>query len=148
MADTIVTLQFMRSFVTQLHYIQGILRKTLFTICFIHTPYSLPVHFLPSPEYPALQAHAYISTHCIDATVVRVSRTFIDIWIWTCSYSWLSLANVSYGNMKYCKFSQFRTFTGSSISCVTSSACTSAGAYSVLTGSVDVTGRRACCALV
>ena len=31
MADTIVTPQFMSSFVTQLHYIQGVLRKTLLT---------------------------------------------------------------------------------------------------------------------
>ena len=49
----------MSSYVTQLHYIQGVLRNTLLTTCFIHTPYSLPVHFLLSPEYPALQAHAY-----------------------------------------------------------------------------------------
>ena len=54
-----VTSLFMSSYLTQLHDIQGVLRKELLTICFKHTSLSSPVHFLPSPEYPALHAQVY-----------------------------------------------------------------------------------------
>ena len=46
---------------------------------------ALPVHVLPSPEYPALHAHAYdptvlLHTALTQPTAVGIGRTLVDIW--------------------------------------------------------------------